>query len=166
MVKIKYIIIVVLVVIIGILAGVYFFQNEEKKVKRQFYLLSEWASKEAGENTFTMAHKVKSIGTLFTEHCEFKADIISFSGRFNSEEVSGYAARARLPFSKLSLQFYDLDVSFPEKGMAKVTLTGKLTGRLTSGEYVDETHELECVLKKIENKWLFSDVEVVEILKK
>jgi hypothetical protein len=64
------------------------------------------------------------------------------------------------------LQFYDLDVSFPEKGMAKVTLTGKLTGRLTSGEYVDETHELECLLKKIENKWLFSDVEVVEILKK
>jgi hypothetical protein len=31
---------------------------------------------------------------------------------------------------------------------------------------VDETHELECALKKIENKWLFSYLEVVEVLKK
>jgi hypothetical protein len=31
---------------------------------------------------------------------------------------------------------------------------------------VDETRELECVLKKIARKWLFSAIEVVEVLKK
>jgi len=47
-----------------------------------------------------------------------------------------------------------------------VTLTGRLTGRSGTGEQVDETRELECVLKKIERKWLFSEIEVVEVLKK
>ncbi len=28
------------------------------------------------------------------------------------------------------------------------------------------TRELECILKKIEKKWLFSVIEVVEVLKK
>jgi len=169
MVRIKHIIIGMLVVIFGIWgiwAAVHFFQSEEKKVKKQFHLLSKWTSKETGENTFTMAQKVKNIGKLFAENCELKANVISFTGRYTTEEISSYAARARFPFSNLSLQFYDFNIAFPEVGLAKVTLTTKLTGRTTTGEDVDETHELECALKKIENKWLFSYLEVVEVLKK
>jgi hypothetical protein len=37
---------------------------------------------------------------------------------------------------------------------------------LNVGENVDEIHELECVLKKIEKGWFFSHLEVVEVLKK
>jgi len=166
MVRVKYILIAILVVIFGIWAAFTLFQSEEKKVKKQFHLLSKWASKETGENTFVMAQKVKNIGKLFAEHCELKANVISFTGRYTAEEISSYAARARLSFSNLSLQFYDFNVAFPEEGLAKVTLTAKLTGRTTTGEGVDETHELECALKKIENKWFFSYMEVVEVLKK
>jgi hypothetical protein len=166
MVRIKYIIIAILVVILGIWAAFHFFQSEEKKVKKQFYLLSKWASKESGENTFVMAQKVKNIGKLFAEQCELKANVISFTGRYTTEEISSYAARARLPFSNLSLRFYDFNVAFPEEGLARVTLTAKLTGRTVTAEDVDETHELDCALKKIENKWLFTYIEVVEVLKK
>jgi hypothetical protein len=35
-----------------------------------------------------------------------------------------------------------------------------------AGEQVDETRELECILTKIEKKWLFSQIEVVEVLRK
>jgi hypothetical protein len=31
---------------------------------------------------------------------------------------------------------------------------------------MDETRELECLLRKVEKKWLFSAIEVVEVLKK
>jgi len=45
-------------------------------------------------------------------------------------------------------------------------VTGKLTGKSSSGEQMDEVRELECLLKKIENKWLISQLEVVEVLRK
>jgi hypothetical protein len=64
------------------------------------------------------------------------------------------------------LKFYDLHVVFPENEVAKVNLTARLTGKSTAGEQVDETRELECVLRKIENKWLFGEIEIVEVLKK
>jgi hypothetical protein len=166
MVKIKYISIAIFIVIIGILAVIYFFPNEEKKVKKQFNLLSECVSKAPGENTFTMVQKIKNIGTLFPETCELKVPIHSLSGSYTREEITGYATRGRAIFSQLSLKFYDLHISFPEKEVVKVILTGKLIGRSTLGEDLDETHELECFLKKIENKWLFSSFEVVEVLKK
>jgi len=166
MVRFKKIIIGALVLVIGIGVAIYFFPSEEKKIKKQFRLLAEWVSKEAGENTFTMAYKIKNIGTLFDGTCEFKVPVYSFSGSYTPEEISSYAARGRLFCSQLYLKFYDLVITFPEEGLAKVTLTAKLTGKLNVGEYIDETHELESVLKKIEKKWLFSKFEVVEVLKK
>jgi hypothetical protein len=166
MVKIKYLFMGVLMVIIGIVVAVTLFPSEEKRVKKQFNLLSEWVSKSPEENAFTMLQKMKNIGTLFDQHCELKVPSESLSGSYTREEISTYSGSARSHFSQLHLKFYDLGVVFPEKGMAKVTLTARLTGKSTAGEQVDETRELECLLKKIERKWLFSQIEVVEVLKK
>jgi len=166
MVKIKYILIGVLIVILGILAAVIFFPNEEKRVKKQFNRLSEWVSRPPDENTFTLLQKMKNIGTLFDEHCELKAPDQSLSGSYRREEISTYAGSARSHFSQLDLKFSDFHIVFPEKEISKITLTARLTGRSTAGEQVDETRELECILKKIENKWLFVGIEIVEVLKK
>lgn len=166
MVKIKYILIGVLLAIIGIAVVFYFFPNEEKKVKKRFNFLSEWVAKSQDEAPFTMLQKIKNIGTLFDEHCELKAPSQSLSGSYTREEISTYAGSARSHFSQLDLKFYDFHIDFPEKGIANVTLTGRLIGRSTAGEQVDEIRELECILKKIENKWLFSSIEIVEVLKR
>ena len=166
MVKMKYILIGVLIVILGILASVIFFPSEEKRVKKQFHLLSEWVSKSPEENAFALLQKMKNIGTLFDEHCELKAPSQSLSGSYTREEISTYAGSARSHLSQLNLKFYDLHIVFPEKETTKVTLTAKLTGKSMAGEQVDETQELDCVLKKIEKKWLFHRIEVIEVLKK
>jgi gas vesicle protein len=166
MVKIKYLLIGMLFVIIGIVVALIVFPSEEKKVKKRFNLLSEWVSKSPEENGLTLLQKMKNMGALFDEHCEMKAPDQSLSGSYTREEISTYAGCARSYFSHLDLKFYDLHVVFPEKGAAKVTLTARLTGRSTTGEQVEETRELECVLKKVEKKWLFNAIEVVEVLKK
>ena len=164
--KVKYLFISAIVVIIGIAVILYFLPSEEKKVKKQFHLLSEGVLKSPEENAFTMLQKMKNIGALFDEHCELKVPSQSLSGSYARQEISAYAGSARSYFSQLDLKFYDFHIVFPEKEVAKVTLTARLTGRSTAGEQVDETRELECILKKIEKKWLFSQIEVVEVLKK
>ena len=155
-----------LIVIIGIVFAVTVFPSEEKKVKKRFYLLSEWVSKSPEENSFTMLQKMKDIGTLFLEPCELKAPNESLSGSYTRQEISAYAGSARSHFSQLDFKFYDLQIAFPEKEAAKVTLTARLIGKSTTGEQVDEIRELECLLKKIDKKWFFNQIEVIEVLKK
>jgi hypothetical protein len=166
MVKIKYLLIGLSIVIIGIAVAVTLFPSQEKKVKKQFNLLSEYAAKSPEENAFTMLQKIKNIKTLFDEQCELIFPSESLSGNYKREEIATYAGSARSYFSQLHLKFYDFSILFLEKEVAKVTLTSRLTGKSTAGEQVDETRELACVLKKIEKKWLFSVIEVVEVLKK
>ncbi len=166
MVRFKKIIIIAVIVAVGVWAVAYFFPSEEKKIKKQFRLLAEWVSKDPGENTLTTVYKLRHIGTLFDTTCEFKVPVYSFSGNYTPDEISGYAAQGRLASSHLYLKFYDLDITFLEEGGAKVTFTARLTGKLNVGDSIDETHEVESVLRKVEKKWLFSKVEVIEVLKK
>ncbi len=166
MVRIKYLVIGVLIVIIGVLLVVTVFPSEEKRVKKRLHLLSEWVSKSPEESPFTMLQKMKDIGTLFVDPCELKAPNESLSGSYTRQEISAYAGSARSHFSQLDFKFYDLRIAFPEKGIANVTLTARLTGRSATGEQVDEIRELECLLRKIDREWFFNQIEVIEVLKK
>ena len=166
MVKIKYVLLALLIVIAGSWAAFHFLESDERKIKKQFVQFSECVSKASNEDPFAMAQKVKNIGTLFGESCSIKIPFDSFPGEYRREEIQGYAVRSRSYFSTLALKFYDLTISFPEKGVANVTLTARLTGTSGAGEHVEETRELKCVLKKTEKKWLFTEFEVVEVLKK
>ncbi len=166
MVRIKYLVIGVLIVIIGVLLVVTVFPSEEKRVKKRLHLLSEWVSKSPEESPFTMLQKMKDIGTLFVDPCELKAPNESLSGSYTRQEISAYAGSARSHFSQLDFKFYDLRIAFPEKGIANVTLTARLTGRSATGERVDEIRELECLLRKIDREWFFNQIEVIEVLKK
>ena len=166
MVRIKYLVMGVLIVIIGIILVVTVFPTEEKRVRKRLHLLSEWVSKSPEENPFTMLQKMKDIGTLFLDPCELKAPNESLSGSYTRQEISAYTGSARSHFSKLDFKFYDLHVTFPEKDVAKVTLTTRLVGKFKTGEQVDEIRELDCLLRKIDREWFFNQIEVIEVLKK
>ena len=113
-----------------------------------------------------MLQKMKDIGTLFLEPCELKSPNESLSGSYTRQEISAYVGSARSHFFELNLKLYDLHVDFPEKEIAKVNLTARLIGRSKTGERMDEIRELDCLLKKTDRKWFFSQVEVIEVLKK
>jgi hypothetical protein len=140
--------------------------NEEKRVRNQFKLLSEFVSKDRSENALTMAQKIKNTAQLFVDGCEINVPDQSVVGSYSRDEIARYAGQARLQFSKLSLRFHDLDIYFPENAVALVTVTARAEGNSKDGERVNEVRELQCALTRTEDVWLFSRIEVVEVLQK
>jgi len=162
----KHPVIAVLVFILSVLAVLTLFPSEEKKVKKQFEILSRVVSKEPGENVITTARKAHEIAPLFDENCELIIPEDSVPAYVGPGEIASYALRGRAQFSDLSLKFVDLSIMFPERRTAKVVLTAKLSGKAVNGDRLDETREVQCTLKKIKRKWFFAAFEVVEVLKK
>jgi hypothetical protein len=165
MVEKKYLFMGVVVLAVAIVA-IIFFPTETGRVKKQFRSLTKWIAKKPDESNITMALKIKNIKTVFAPTCQLDIPAEDFSGAYSAKEVAQNAAAARSQFSEISLKFYDLEVDFPEEETAKASTTAKLTGFTTEGDAIEETHELECTLQKIEGSWLFTEVEVVEVLKK
>ncbi len=166
MVTPRRLVVALLALLIGIFAAARLFPSDESKVKKQFRLLSKWVSRYPSEDPITAVSKAQRLRSLLADNVALKTHIDSLSGDFTSGDLTGLVARLRLQFSRLSVKFYDLRIEFPEEGTATAVLTANVTGRMTDGGYVDEAHELECVLKKKENRWLFSACEVIEVLRK
>ena len=155
------------VVVLGLLAYFYFYPSEEKKIKKQLALLSEYASKDKEESAFTMALRLDHLGALFAERVDLKAPGYELSGTHTRREIINLAARARMAFSQMTLNFHDVSVAISGEGMAKVSTTGRLKGMSTAGKRVDEIQSLEVTLQKdSEGRWFFTAVEGVEVLKK
>jgi hypothetical protein len=167
MVEKKYLFIGV-VALAAVIVAIIFFPTETGRVKKQFRSLTKWIAKESDESKVTMALKIKNIMTVFAQTCKFKVAVEAdfSSGTYSAKEIAQNAAIARSHFSEIALKFYDLEVDFPKEGTATAFTTAKFTGFTTEGDAIEETHELECTLQKIEDAWLFTEVEVVEVLKK
>jgi ketosteroid isomerase-like protein len=166
MVRMKHGLVAVVILTTGIVAAVHFSETEEKKVRRQFALLSQSVSKDSGETILTATQKIRRIASSVAESCTFRAEVISLSGTYTPDEISIYATQARSQFSGLSLRFHDLDIEVLGTEVANVVFTARLTGTTRFGEAVDETREVESVLKKIDNEWLFTNVAVIEVLER
>ena len=166
MVNSKNMMIAFVALFLGIGVIFFFFPTEEKRVKKRLTLLSKWVAKESDESNLTMARKLRNIESVFAETCRFDAPANDVSETYSAGEIAQKATIARSHFSTLSVKFYDLDIHFPEDNIATVITTAKLTGISTEGETIDETHELECTLQNIADTWMFTEVEVVEVLKK
>ncbi|MBD3307244.1 hypothetical protein GF339_12480 [candidate division KSB3 bacterium] len=151
-------------IVLGV--GWYVFFNEERRVKARFESLAEWVSKEPDEQQFAMARKIKNIESVFADPSRFDVPARDVSGTFPPSEIARRAALARSRFSQLTVKFYDLEVVFLAEDTALTTTTATLSGTTTDGEAIEETHELQCMLQKTDDAWLFQEVEVVEVLQK
>jgi hypothetical protein len=166
MVKAKHIIIAGAILTAGIIAYYIFMQSEEAKIKEQFEFIAEKIEKAPGENKIFAAAKVNRIGDMITDPCKIHVPAYSFSREISSSELSTYILRKRSQYSEISIKFYDFEIDFPDKDNAQVSLTASMEGKMKTEEFVEDLHELNCQLQKIENTWRFKEFTMVEVLRK
>lgn len=161
--------IIAAVLVFAVAAGLYLFifhKSDKDRVKRQLALLSDYASKYPGEGAAVMLMKTQAVGALFDEQCGLEVGDNFFSGDYTPEEISSKSVIMRRQFSNALISFYDINVDFPEKDKALVTLTARFTGAMSGGETVNQVRELQVILKRKNNKWLFTEFKMVTVLKK
>jgi len=165
-VKKKYVVITAIVLAVIVLVSISGIDTEEHKIKKQFDKFSELAAKKPSESTFVMARKAKDIAKLFDRQCILNTRFEEILGQYSSQEIQALAMRVRLMFSALSLKFHDIGISIAGEHRADVTFTAKLSGSLKSGEHLSEVHEFRCVLNNVDDSWVFSKFELVEVFEK
>ena len=166
MVKAKYIIVAGGVLVAGIIAFFIFSQREEAKVEKQFKFSAKKIEKTPEESQIVAVTKANRIREVFTETCNIHAPAHSFSEDISSDELSTLFLTNRSHYLEISLKFYDFVIDFPEKDTAQVNVTASMEGKLTTGELVEDLHELKCKLQKIEGIWRLKEIEIVEVLRK
>lgn len=152
---------------IALITATYFFlfPDKEKQIKKQLHRLTEYATKQQDEPTLTSLKKSKQIGALFADTGILKIRTPEIEGNFSRKELTDRITLARNAFTSLNLSFYDVNIQFSTETVAEVLLTMRLLGRMGADDIAD-VQEVRIVIQKQEGKWLFTGVEIVEVLEK
>jgi len=143
-----------------------FFQSDTAKIKKCFSTLSGQMERSGDEHELLAAAAARKIESLFAETVRIEIPSYDIDQTFARNDISPHVLYARSQYKDISLKFYDFQIEFPAEGAAHVTLTGMLKATTSAGERVEETHELECELKKMEDAWLLTGVKGVDVLEK
>jgi hypothetical protein len=141
------------------------YPTDRRQIKRQFKRVAQWVSKEGPEGPLAIVQSIPEGRKYFADPCELKAEAYGVDESFSPLELSKLAMGARSRFDSFSVEFYDLTVGFTGDGEARATVTARISG--SGGEdRLQETREVDCVLRKVEGRWLFSRIALVQVLKK
>ncbi|MFZ2631147.1 MAG: hypothetical protein WA081_13715 [Desulfosalsimonadaceae bacterium] len=151
---------------VAIIAFFLFFQSDTAKIKKCFSTLSKQMDKSGDEHELMAAAAAQKIESLFAKSVRIEIPAYDIDQTFARSEISPHVLYARSQYRDISLKFYDFQIEFPAEGAAHVTLTGILKATTSTGDRVEETHELECELKKMEDDWLLTGVKGVDVLEK
>jgi hypothetical protein len=166
MVRPKWIITAALIIGLGVFGAYHFLQSDKRKIRKQFQRLSEWVSKEPGEDRLSWMLRVQKIRRLFAESCTVTDESRSVSRTYSPEEIHAHAVSALSHASKVTLSFHDFDITLVQEGKADVLLTVMVKGTGLGGENLQDVYEVACALRKVSKEWLFKDIEVIEVLKR
>ena len=167
MVNQKNIIITGLLIACGIIAFFIFSQSDEAKIKKQFHKLAEKIEKNGNEHDLIAAKRAHEIEQMFTGSVRIQIPSYSVDKTFPRSEISPHVLYARALYQAMALDFHDFHIQIDEgKTSAIVGLTGVFKATTSSGERVDEIHEVECTLKKVEDEWMFTGIQGIEVLER
>jgi len=166
MVKTRHVIVVVGMLVGGMIAFLIFWPSEEAKVRKRFEFIAEKFEKAPGESPIIGAAKANQIREVFAERCRIDAPAYFASRDILSDELPAIVLRMRSRYSEIDLMFYDLAVEISGQDVAQVNVTAIMKGKSTNGQSIEDLHELNCKLQKIEEIWRLKEIEIVEVLEK
>ncbi|MBQ6474561.1 MAG: hypothetical protein IJJ33_21450 [Victivallales bacterium] len=141
-----------------------FHEDEETRVRSRFHVLAEAVGKQAGEANHTTAYKVLTMGGLFAEKVSISIRQFPYNGANTSEELVSLIARGRSMCTSISISVPGMEVAI-EGDRASVRCEGRAYITVNSQTY-DEKRSFIARLAKVEGKWLFTDFEDDNLLKK
>lgn len=159
----------IVVIFVGVVTGSLWFwlgSSDDKKIRKQFAKLAENVTKEPKEGNILMVCKMQVLGTLFATPCDIDIPGSHLSGTYSPEEILSNVSRARMRFSSLKLEIYDVKVNITGENTANAVFTARLSGVVNNDKSADEIRELDAVMEKIDGKWIFSSFKVVDVLEK
>ena len=154
------------VVLLAGAATLLFSRSEKKQIAKRLDKLAELVTKKGGDSALKMALRVQKLPEFFTRPVRLHTPVYHMEGAMSPTEIASEIMRGRAMFNSLSLRFYDVDIEVTEKTTAKLRMTARVVGQLSTREGVDEVQELECVLRKVEGQWCFAECRAVAVLEK
>lgn len=141
------------------------FPSNERKIRHNLDSLADYCSTTGNDRAIAALTKIAKAGKLFQSPCKIEVESFGIDRELDRKEITDHILMMKKMLPATRFTFSDTFVTFSEENRAELNTTLKLTGK-TRDERFTDAYELHIITKKIQGKWLFSSLNVVEFLEK
>lgn len=158
----KKILIISLVAASAVIVFTVLFQDNEKgRIKKLFSVISDSIEKKTDENPIIGAAKAKQIKETLSDSCVIEIPSRTRVEVMSEQEITSYIFSRRMNFLTVSFNFHDITVEMLDKITSRTALLAVLKGELKTQEPIEETHEIEFILKKAVDDWRITRIKFI-----
>jgi hypothetical protein len=166
MVKRKYWIAALVLAVAGIGLALVLVDWEARAVKKRMTAIEKELQWAPGDNDLVAAARIKRVGAMATDPCRIDMPTYQIARSFSQKDVAPYLMMGRRRYSRLAVEFHDMDVDISIPGTARVVATAHVRAVAPDGQRDDEVMEIALVLQKTEKQWYITSLEEQVVLEK
>jgi hypothetical protein len=159
----------VLIISIAVLAvylAIRFWPSDERAIRRQLALIEEAGSKAAAEKPIEALFKARQIAELFSDPCLLTVESVQHAGSYARKQIQDRVVMVRAAYLQAKVSLYDVAIDITAEKTAVVRATVRLRGLRAGEAAVADVHELRAEMRPIDGEWLFTSVEIVQVLER
>jgi hypothetical protein len=165
-VNLKHLVLVVLIALVAGVVAVRFWPSDERAIRRQLALIEEAGSKAAAEKPIESLFKAKQIAELFSDPSLLTVESAQHAGSYARKQIQDRVVMVRAAYTQASVSLHDVAIDIAAEKTAVVRGTVRLRGRRAAEAAVADVHELRAEMRPIDGTWLFTSVEIVQVLER
>ncbi|WP_319585905.1 hypothetical protein [uncultured Desulfobulbus sp.] len=155
----------VLIVLVAAVGAFRFWPSDERAIRQQLAVIEEAGSKEPAEKSIEALFKAKQIAALFSDPCQLTVASASHAGEYPRKQIQDRLLMVRGFYTQAKVSLHDITIDITPEKTAVVRGTIRLRGEGAGGKVAD-VHELRAEMRSIDGKWLFTTVEIVQVLER
>ncbi len=143
-----------------------FMVSEEARIRRSFSTTASAFDVNGADGGLEALRILHTLRETMTDPCLISLPEASFSRDYPLRELATYITHFRAQFIRMRLSFHNIDVRIIDEKNAACTLTALLSGVTRTNRRVLEAREVKVGLRKVDGRWLFAEIEAVEVLRR
>ena len=155
-----------IVALLIVFVALRFMVSEEARIRRRFSTAASAFNVNGADSGLEALRILRSLRELMADPCLIDLPDVSFSRDYPLRELATYITHFRAQFVRMRISFHNIDVHLIDEKHAECTLTALLSGVTRTNRRVLEAREVKVRLRKVDGRWLFSEIEAVEVLRR
>ena len=159
---------ILVTVAIALIAGVaawFWWSGDERAIRKQLALIEEAGSKVENEPPMEGLVKATQMAALFSDPCRLKVEAAQHEGSYARKQIQDQIFMVRSWFVQVEVRLHDIAIGRIENKTTTVRGTIRLRGKVT-GDLVADAQDFKAEMSKVDGKWLFTAVTLVEVLER
>ena len=157
--------VIVIAILLSTAAWWFLPEDPEAEVRDAHQDLSRLLSKTEGDAGSAMIINARILQGMFADTCVVTGDAEMLAGSYTPEEMASTIIRVQGIFLSIDLTFHDLVIDFPATNDAIAHFIAVLVGQvqMEGEEEFGETREVISRMRKIQDKWLFTEFGLLQV---